>query len=103
MEKTICVRKNETVNRMGDKIVLYYFARERKVQSGEFLKKLYTIGVEMYTQQYGMRSVKESKVIGDVSSDKYEAEKIVDMLCNRCVTPQSLPDIICDYMSEKAI
>ena len=97
------LRKNETVNEKGDRIILYYFIVENSGLRNESGKTTYGIGVEMYTQLPGERTTKERKVIDSVFADKNEAECFVDIICRGCVTPITLEDIIYDYITEKAI
>ena len=97
------LRENETVSALGDRIVLYYFTTENPSPGNGFSKTTYGIGVEMYTQLPDERTIKERKVIDSVFIDKFEAEQFLDVLCEGCVTPVTLADVVYDYISDEAI
>lgn len=87
------IRKNETQNLSGDRVILYYYCK--KSQDGDG----YSVGIDMYTQIHGERTLKEEKVIDNVYPDYKRTAALVDKLCRGCVTPMSLKDVLYDTLS----
>ncbi len=94
---------NETENELGDRVVLYYYVIESKPKQNEFNSKTYGIGIDMYTQLPGQRTLKEKKYIEDVFTNEKDAKKMTDILCRGCVTPVTLKDVLYDRLSQAAI
>lgn len=99
MQEPSYILKNETTGINGERIILYYFTSETD-EKESFQKKAYGIGIDMYTQDYGMRTTRERKIIDRVFLDKRDAESFLNIICKCCVTPTSLADVIYDYISE---
>ena len=99
MIKTEYVRRAEDVNIMGDRVVLFYHLKESAIPCE---KKKYGISVEMYIQHPDSRTVKETKSMENLFSDRKKAEKLIDVLCASTVPPLTLSEIVYDYIeSEK--
>ena len=99
MKKVEYVRRAEDVNIMGDRIILFYYLKEC---TNTCEKKKYGISVEMYIQYPDSRTVKETKSIENLFSDRKKAEKLIDLLCASTVPPLTLTEIVYDYIdSEK--
>lgn len=97
MQEPSYILKNETTGINGERIILYYFTSESEEN---LQKKAYGIGIDMYTQDYGMRTTRERKIIDSVFLDKRDAEKFLNIICKCCVTTTSLADVIYDHISE---
>ena len=98
MKKVEYVRRAEDVNIMGDRIVLFYHLTE----STDTEKRKYGIRVEMYIQHPDSRTVKETKTLENLFSDREKAKKLIDLLCASTVPPLTLSEIVYDYIdSEK--
>ena len=98
MGEPMYIRQNETESIKGDRIILYYFTVEKSKlnESGEEIR--YGVGIDMYTQLPGERTLKERKISEDIFKNKREAEKFIDVLCRCCVTPATLNDVVEDYI-----
>ncbi len=96
MGEPMYIRQTETESIMGDRIILYYFTNETRESrpGGETIR--YGVGIDMYTQLPGERTLKERKIAESVFETKREAEKFIDILCKGVVTPSTLDDIIED-------
>ncbi len=94
---------NETENELGDRVVLYYYVIESKPEKNEFKAKTYGIGIDMYTQHPGQRTLKEKKYIENVFTSEKDAKTMTDILCRGCVTPVTLKDVLYDRLSQAAI
>ncbi len=101
MNEPMYMKVNETQSELGDRIILYYYARE--TDSAEFFRPTYGIGIDMYTQLPGERTLKERKFFESVFADKKDAIKMIDMLSDGCVTPMTLSDVLYDQLSCDAI
>lgn len=99
MTEPAYIRKNETTSNLGDRVMLYYYTKECPSAKGGFSVTTYGIGIDMYTQLPDSRALKERRVIESVFTDKKEAQAMVDRLCEGCVTPMTLEDIIYDFIS----
>ena len=95
MGEPMYIRHTETESIMGDRIVLYYFTTEinKNVSDREFC---YGVGIDMYTQLPGERTIRERKISDGIFRSKREAERFIDMLCKCTVTPSTLEDVIED-------
>ena len=96
MEEPMYIRQTETESIMGDRIVLYYFTGEGKSIRDNKGKMRYGVGIDMYTQLPGERTLKERKIVENIFETKREAEEFIDMLCRYVVTPATLEDIVAD-------
>ena len=96
MGEPMYIRKAETESIMGDRIVLYYFTSETHSNPASDGKIRYGVGIDMYTQLPGERTLKERKIAEGVFASKRDAEKFIDILCHGVVTPSTLEDIIAD-------
>lgn len=96
MTEPMYIRQTETESILGDRIVLYYFTSERKETVGGSEVIRYGVGIDMYTQLPHQRTTKERKVVEGVFRLKRDAERFIDLLCEGCVTPTTLEDIIND-------
>ena len=103
MAEAICVLTNETKNEHGDRVILFYYVIESKPEENEFNTKTYGIGIDMYTQLPGQRTLKERKYIEDVFTSENEARIVIDTLCRGCVTPVSLKEVLYDRLSQEVI
>jgi len=97
MKKSSYVRRTEDVNTMGDRVVLFYYLKESKTNE----RKKYGIEVEMYIQHPDQRTVKETKTMENLFSEREKAEKIIDLLCASTVPPITLSEIISDYLDSE--
>ena len=96
MSEPMYIRRAETESIMGDRIVLYYFTNEEVCNIGMRKSIRYAIGIDMYTQLPGERTVRERKISQAVFAKKRDAELFIDILCKGFVTPATLDDIIED-------
>lgn len=96
MEEPMYIRQAETESIMGDRIVLYYFTKETRAKTLLGEKVRYGVGIDMYTQLPGQRTLKERKIAEGIFETKREAEKFIDVLCRGVVTPATMDDIIAD-------
>ena len=96
MEEPMYIRQTETESIMGDRIILYYFTKESRVTAAQGEKIRYGVGIDMYTQLAGGKTIKERKTAEDVFECKRDAENFIDILCRGVVTPATLEDIIAD-------
>lgn len=96
MGEPMYIRQTETESIMGDRIILYYFTNETRSRDSGGEVTRYGVGIDMYTQLPGERTLKERKIADSVFRTKYEAERFIDVLCNAVVTPSTLEDIIAD-------
>ena len=96
MKEPMYIRKAETESIRGDRIILYYFTVETRGKDADE-RPSYSIGVDMYTQLPGERTIRERKISDSVFSSKEEAEKLVDELMtlkNPFSCPHGRPTII---------
>lgn len=91
MKEPSYIRRAEAESSVGDRLILCYFITEQKGR-----EKSYGIGIDMYTQRYGERTVRERKTVKGIFALKSDAEKFIDILCRGCVTPTTLDDIVED-------
>ncbi len=103
MAEPMYIRQTETESILGDRIVLYYFTTEKKEKIGETEAVRYGIGIDMYTQLPYQRTTKERKVVDAVFRNKRDAQKFIDVLCEGCVTPATLEDIINDNLQQEYV
>lgn len=103
MTEPTYIRQTETESILGDRIVLYYFTSERKEKAGETEVIRYGIGIDMYTQLPHQRTTKERKVVDGVFKSRRDAQRFIDVLCDGCVTPATLEDIINDNLQQEVI
>ena len=103
MGEPMYIRQTETESILGDRIVLYYFTTEKKEKIGETETIRYGIGIDMYTQLPYQRTTKERKVVDAVFRSKRDAQKFIDVLCDGCVTPATLEDIINDNLERECV
>ena len=103
MAEPMYIRQTETESILGDRIVLYYFTTEKKDKIGETETVRYGIGIDMYTQLPHQRTIKERRVVDSVFRSKRDAQKFIDVLCDGCVTPSSLEDIINDNLEKEYV
>ncbi len=96
MDEPMYIRQTETESIMGDRIILYYFTMEKRNHSEREESIRYGVGIDMYTQLPGERTLKERKIVENIFATKREAEKFIDMLCRCVVTPSTLEDIVAD-------
>ncbi len=96
MKEPIYIKHTEAKSTLGDRIILYYFTNEKLFCEDDKKRVGYGIGIDMYTQLPGERTLKERKIVEDVFSVKNDAEKFIDLLCRGTVTPSTLEDIIAD-------
>lgn len=96
MGEPMYIRQTETESIQGDRIILYYFTVEKRKPSGREEIFRYGVGIDMYTQLPGERTLKERKITEDIFATKREAEKFIDMLCRCVVTPVALEDVVAD-------
>ena len=96
MKEPMYIRKAETESIRGDRIILYYFTVETRGKDADGSLS-YGIGVDMYTQLPGERTIRERKISDSVFSSKEEAEKLVDIISRCTVTPTTLCDVVKDY------
>ena len=94
---------NETKTELGDRVVLYYYVIESKPTENEFNARTYGIGIDMYTQRPGQRTLKERKYIENVFTNEKDAKTMTDVLCRGCVTPVTLKDVLYDRLSQAVI
>lgn len=102
MKEPMYIRQTETESIMGDRIILYYFTTADKEISDRSETLRYGVGIDMYTQLPNQRTVKERKIAKSIFGNKKDAEKFIDILCEGCVTPATLEDIINDNLQEAA-
>ncbi len=95
MQEPMYIKHTETKSTMGDRIVLYYFTNEKRSYELHN-ERIYGIGIDMYTQLPGERTLKERKIVDNIFKSKTEAEKFINVLCRATVTPTTLEDIIAD-------
>ncbi len=95
MKDVTYMKKTETLSLKGDRIVLYYFVEEKKTQNNE---NSYAVGIDMYTQLPGERTLKERKISDAVFRNRKEAESFLDILSAGSVTPTTLSDIVEDFV-----
>lgn len=91
MKEPSYIKRTETESSVGDRLILCYFLTEQKGK-----EKSFGIGIDMYTQRYGERTVRERKTVKGIFATKNDAERFIDILCRGCVTPTTLEDIIED-------
>lgn len=103
MAEPMYIRQTETESVLGDRIVLYYFTSEKKEKAGDGEVIRYGIGIDMYTQLPHQRTTKERKVVDGVFKSKRDAQKFIDVLCDGCVTPATLEDIINDNLQQERV
>ena len=96
MRNSNYIREAETTSVYGDRIVLYYFANEKKINTSDGEVTKYGVGIIMYTQMPNQRTRRERKDAEGIFSTKREAEEFADILCRGLVTPVSLDDIVAD-------
>lgn len=99
MEEPMYIRQAETESIMGDRIILYYFTVGNVQSASEENEHIYGVGIDMYTQLPGQRTLRERKITEGVFKSKRDAEKFIDILCRGIVTPATLDDIIADNIT----
>ena len=71
MGEPMYIRQTETESIQGDRIILYYFTVEKRKPSGREEIFRYGVGIDMYTQLPGERTLKERKIICMILGDKH--------------------------------
>lgn len=94
MKKPIYIREAETQNEIGDRIVLYYHINEKSTSSSD--EPAYGVGITMYTQRIGERTVCEKRNMEGIFKTISEAKHFADRLCNGLATPVTLEYIVED-------
>ena len=94
MNKPIYIREAETQNEAGDRIVLYYNINEKSTSAEE--GPAYGVGITMYTQRSGERTLCEKKSMEGIFKTVSEAKRFADRLCSGLATPVTLEYIVED-------
>lgn len=99
MKEPAYILKKEITGINGERIILFYFTTE-SVHS----KRCYGVGIDMYTQNAGARTIKVRKVMENIFEDKRKAEEFLRTICRCSVTATSLEDVVSDnILAEKNI
>lgn len=93
MESTIYILRKESLNSTGDKIILYYYCKRETTEMTKGRVGC-SVGIDMYTQRHGERTVKEENVIKNAFDNIDEAKKCVDKLCGNVVLPSNLKEYV---------
>lgn len=96
MKEPSYILKNEITGINGERIILFYFTTESTQNT-----RCYGVGIDMYTQNAGMRTTKERKIVENIFEDKREAESFLRKICRCSVTVTSLEDVVRDSVSSE--
>lgn len=91
MKQPSYIRRAEAESIVGDRLILCYFLTEQKER-----EKSFGIGIDMYTQRYGERTVRERKTVKGIFSTRKDAEHFIELLYRGKVTPTTLRDVLED-------